>query len=232
MLNAVILRSLPCRTTRNLSLSQLLAKKNASPLGKKDRPRRLTPMRFAVTLLILGTLLASAPLSAQASSPAHAQPVGVPFTTIIVFGNQYDGGDELYDARITVLEIVGGPKAWDIIKRASASNAPPKPGFEYLLARVGFGFSARTSPHHYNYTLRQDQFTAMSAAGNEYVSPALAAKPSPPLSGTLRSGDSVEGWLAFEVPQSDRRPFMVFREDVGSVFHEGGSCYFKLYREK
>ena len=121
-------------------------------------------MRFAAVLVFVA-LLAPSPLAAQESSPAHAQPVGVSFTTIIVFGNQYDGGDELYDAHITVLEIVRGPKAWDIIKRDSASNPPPKPGFEYLLARVRFEFSARTSPHHYNYTLRQNQFTAMSSAG-------------------------------------------------------------------
>jgi hypothetical protein len=186
-------------------------------------------MRFATTVLIFVALLAPSALTAQESSPAHAQPVGVSFTTIIVFGNQYDGGDELYDAHITVLEIVRGPKAWDIIKRDSASNPPPKPGFEYLLARVRFEFSARTSPHHYNYMLRQNQFTAMSSAGYEYLSPALAAQPIPPLSGTLRSGDSVEGWLAFQVPQSDRKPIMVFREDVGSVFHEGGGSFFRLY---
>jgi hypothetical protein len=180
-------------------------------------------------ILALVALLAPSALSAQAFSPAHAQPVGLPFTAIIGFGNQYDGGDELYDARITVLEIVRGSKAWDILKRASASNAPPKPGFEFLLARVRFEFSARTSPHHYNYTLRQNQFTAMSAAGNEYKAPALTMQPAPALSGTLRSGESVEGWLAFQVPQTDRKPIMVFREDVGSVFHEGGGSFFQLY---
>lgn len=187
--------------------------------------------RSLVALSIFATLLVPPPLSAQASSVAHAQPVGVPLTTIIGFGDQYNGGDELYDARITVLEIVRGSKAWDILKRASASNAPPKSGFEYLLARVRFEFSARTSPHHYSYTLAQSQFTAISAAGTEYESPALAAQPDPPLSGTLRSGDSVEGWLAFLVPQSDRKPLMLFREDVGSIFHEGGGSFFQLYED-
>ena len=192
------------------------------------RLRFLTRMRLCA-ILALVALLAPSALSAQAFSPAHAQPVGLPFTAIIGFGNQYDGGDELYDARITVLEIVRGSKAWDTLKRASASNAPPKPGFEFLLARVRFEFSARTSPHHYNYTLRQNQFTAMSAAGNEYKAPALTMQPAPALSGTLRSGESVEGWLAFQVPQTDRKPIMVFREDVGSVFHEGGGSFFQLY---
>lgn len=52
-----------------------------------------------------------------------------------------------------------------------------------------------------------------------------AAPPNAPLSGTLRSRDSVEDWLAFQVPQSDRKPLMLFREDVGSVFHEGGGSF-------
>lgn len=193
--------------------------------------RLMTRMRSAMALAVLAVLLAPAPLAAQATSAAHAQPVGVPLTTIIGFGNQYDGGDELYDARITVLEILRGPKAWDVLRRAGASNAPAKLGSEYLLARVRFEFSARTSPHHYDYTLRPNQFTAMSAAGTEYESPVLAAPPNPPLSGTLHSGDSVEGWVAFQVPQSDRKPLMVFREDVGSVFHEGGGSFFQLYED-
>jgi len=176
-------------------------------------------------------LLAPAPLAAQVFSATHAQPVGAPLTTVIGFGNQYDGGDELYDARITVFEVVRGSKAWEILKRTSASNAPSKPGSEYLLARVRFEFSARTSPQHYSYTLLPNQFTAISAAGKEYDSPSLAAPPNPPLSGTLRSGDSVEGWLAFQVPLNERKPLMLFREDVGSVFHEGGGSFFQLYSQ-
>ena len=185
----------------------------------------------AIGAAICATLLIPSTLAAQASSAPHAQPLSVPLTTIIGFGDQYNGGDELYDARITVVEIVRGPKAWDVLLRASASNAPPKPGFEYLLARVRFEFSARTSPHHYSYTLLPNQFTAISAAGKERDSPALAVPLDPPLGGTLHAGDSAVGWLAFQVPQSDRKPLMLFRADVGSVIHEGGGSYFRLYEQ-
>jgi Domain of unknown function (DUF4352) len=186
-------------------------------------------MRLAISVSIWAVVLASTPLAGQISPAAHAQPVGTPLTTIIGFGDQYNGGDELYDARITVLEIVRGPKAWDALQRASASNAPPANGFEYLLARVRFEFSARTSPHHYSYTLAPKQFTAISAAGKEYDPAAVAAPPDPRLRGNLQPDSSVEGWLAFSVPQSDRKPLMLFRADVGSVIHEGGGSYFQLY---
>jgi hypothetical protein len=194
-----------------------------------DVARVVIRMRFAIALLGFGMLLARPPLAAQTSSAAHAQPLGAPLTAIIGFGDQYNGGDELYDARITVLEIVRGPKAWDVLQRAGGANQPPKPGFDYVLARIRFEFSARTSPQHYSYTLLPNQFTAMSSGGKEYDSPALAAPPNPPLGGTLRSGDSAEGWIVFRVPQSDRKPLMLFREDVGSVFHEGGGSFFQLY---
>ncbi len=174
-------------------------------------------------------MLVPATLAAQNSSLPVAQPVGTPLTTIIGFGDQYNGGDELYDVRITVLEVMRGAKAWDAVQRASASNAPPAKGFEYSLARVRFEFSARTSPHHYSYALAPSQFSALSATGKDYDPPSLAATPEPALRANLQPGDSAEGWLVFAVPQSDREPLMLFRADVGSVIHEGSGSYFQLY---
>ena len=174
-------------------------------------------------------LLFPAALAAQNTSLQPAQPVGTPLSTIIGFGDQYNGGDELYDARITVLEIVRGPKALDVVRRASRYNASPANGAEYLLARVRFEFSARTTPHHYSYALAPSQFSALSATGKDYDPPSIAAMPEPSLRANLQPGDSAEGWLVFAVPQSDRKPLMLFRADVGSVIHEGGGSYFQLY---
>jgi hypothetical protein len=166
---------------------------------------------------------------AGASPAAHAEPIGSPLSTIIIFGNQYEGGDELYDAKITVLEVVRGTRAWDAIRDASASNAPPKPGWEYLVARVRFEYTARTKPGQQTYAVNPSQFIATSASGMDYPPANLMAEPKPELNATLHSGDSVEGWVAVEIPQSDRRPLMTFQEDTGSVFHEGGGSVFQLY---
>ena len=163
---------------------------------------------------------------------SYATAVGTPLRTIIIFGDQYNGGDELYDATITVAEVVRGQKAWERLKNANASNKPPAPGFEYLLARVRFEFSARTSPEHYSYELDQAQFTAMSADGKPYASAVLAEPLKPPLRAMLRSSDSADGWVAFLVPRGDHTPLMLFREDVGNLSHEGNSSIFKLYDEK
>ncbi len=185
----------------------------------------------------LSLLVANArPLPAQTreSRPAssYAQPIGVALKTIIIFGDQYNGGDELYDVRITVAEVVRGQNAWQLVKDASVSNKPPGPGFEYLLARVRFEFSARTRPEHYSYALDPAQFTATSADDKIYAPAVLAGPLKPALHATLRSGDSAEGWVAFLVPRGDHTPLMLFREDVGSVIHEGNGSLFKLYDEK
>jgi hypothetical protein len=145
------------------------------------------------------------------------------------FGNQYEGGDELYDAKITVLEVVRGKKARDAIREASASNTPPRTGWEYLVARVRFEYTARTKPGQQTYAVNPGQFIATSASGTDYPPVNLAAEPKPELNATLHSGDSAEGWVAMEIPQGERRPLMVFQADTGSVFHEGGGSVFQLY---
>ncbi|HEV3483316.1 MAG TPA: DUF4352 domain-containing protein [Candidatus Acidoferrales bacterium] len=173
--------------------------------------------------------MAAANAIAANSFADQAQPLGRTLSTIIIFGDQYDGGDELYDAKITVVQVVRGEKAWEMLKAVSTSNPPPKASSEYLLARVRFEFSARTSPSHYNYTIDETQFTAMKADGTAYAVPSIAEQPMPDLQGTLKPGNSVEGWITFAVPRSDRQPLMLFRADVGSVIHEGGGSLFKLY---
>jgi hypothetical protein len=190
--------------------------------------------RFAVSILAaalaFGFMLpAQTPKSKPASS--YAASVGAPLRTIIVFGDQYNGGDELYDVKITVEEVVRGEKAWQTVRAAGDSNAAPGANLEYLLARVRFDFAARAQPHHYDYSLDPAQFSAMSADTQPYASAGLAAPVKPELRGTLRSGDSVEGWVAFLVPRGDHTPLMMFREDVGSVIHQGDASFFKLYRE-
>jgi hypothetical protein len=168
---------------------------------------------------------------APRSAKSYAQPVGVPLSTIIIFGDQYNGGDELYDVKITVAEVVRGEKALQIVKAAGDANVAPGAGMEYLLARVRFEFSARVRPEHYSYMLEPAQFSAISAATEPYTSASFAAPLKPELRSTLHSGDSAEGWVAFLVPRGDHTPLMLFHEDVGNLSHEGNGSIFKLYYE-
>ena len=196
-------------------------------VSRRTRTGRLAAV-FVVAILATISLAAANVIAAN-SFADQAQPLGRALSTIIIFGDQYDGGDELYDAKITVVQVVRGEKAWEMLKAISTSNPPPKAGFEYLLARVRFEFSARTSPSHYNYTIDETQFTAMKGDGTAYAAADIAEQPVPDLQGTLKPGDSLEGWITLAVPRADHQPLMLFRADVGSVIHEGGGSLFKLY---
>jgi hypothetical protein len=186
-----------------------------------------------MALTFVSAIAGPSPAQTRASRPAssYAQSIGVPLATIIVFGDQYNGGDELYDVKITVAEVVRGEKAWQMVKSAGDANMPLSPGMEYLLARVKFEFAARVRPEHYSYTLDPSQFSAMSAATTPYAAAALATAVKPELRATLRTGESAQGWVAFLVPRGDHTPLMMFREDVGSVIHQGDASFFKLYNE-
>jgi hypothetical protein len=192
-------------------------------------PRKAHTVLLILTLAMAVDSVAHAQKGRPASS--YAQAVGVPLNVIVVFGDQYNGGDELYNVKITVAELVRGEKAWQMVKAAGAGNMPPVSGLEYLLARVRFEFSARAQPHHYDYTLDPAQFSAMSATTAPHAPADLAAPVKPELRGLIHSGESAEGWVAFLIPRGDHTPLMVFREDVGSVIHQGDASIFKLYDE-
>ncbi len=195
--------------------------------------RRDARMKDKCTIhIIVAALLAGAIvlpwLPLRAVFAEDAQSVGVPLSTTISFGDEYTNAVELYDAKITVLEIIRGSKAWDLIRKAAASNPKPKPGFEYLLVRIRFEFSARSTPGDKTYALAESQFSAMSAAGIEYAAPSVS-KLEPKLNGALRSGGSLEGWIALSVAEEDKKPILIFTEDVQTILRSGSGVRFRLY---
>ena len=178
-----------------------------------------------VTLILIITGRANA---AQAgSSPLSPAPIGTTLAGIIECGGGYTS-HELYDMKITLLEVVRGEEAWKRIKEASASNKPGTAGSEYVLARVKFEYFARGSPGLCTHQLSPEQFTAFSADGNDYKIVSVVL-PKPEMRGTLRSGQSLEGWVAFLVPQQDKKPIMNYSADVGGAVLHGGGKWFQLY---
>ena len=184
--------------------------------------------------------LASAPagsLSGQTREPrpasSYATAVGTPLRTIIVFGDQYNGGDELYDAKITVAEIVRGEEAWQMVKAASASKNTSPPGpwnicslacvLNFLPGPVRSITATRSTRRNSPRCRRTVNHTPRP------FSPRRSSRRCMP---RFAPGDSAEGWVAFLVPRGDHTPLMLFREDVGSVIHEGNGSIFKLYDEK
>ncbi|UCG65637.1 MAG: hypothetical protein JSW12_00840 [Deltaproteobacteria bacterium] len=129
------------------------------------------------------------------------------------------GVDELYEVKITILEVLRGTEAWAHIQAISSSNKPPKDSFEYLLARIRFGYYAKGSPGNKAYTLKQGDFKVFSKNDQAYKAPSVLP-PKPELIGRVfRSGESYEGWVPFVVAKDDDQPLLFF----------SGGIWFQLF---
>ena len=176
-----------------------------------------TAAAFVVAFL---TALFTGSLAAQ-TSPEASTPLGVTAQTSINIGEGYATGVESVRAAITVLEIVRGEKAWEMIRGASASNRPPDSGMQYLCARIRFEFGEKGSSSERSYGIREEQFASVSENGKQYERPNILL-PKPQLNGRLYPGESLEGWIALLVNSEDRKPLMTFGNNYSRV-------WFKLF---
>jgi hypothetical protein len=145
----------------------------------------------------------------------------VPHKTEIAIGEGYVTSTESFEARLTVLEVARGEKAWDLVKTASPSNRPPEPGMEYICVRIRFEFGAKGDTGDLSYGVRDEQFASLSDGGRQYERPSVV-RPKPELSGRLYPGDSLEGWIVLLVSAEDKRPLMTFGNNYYRI-------WFKLY---
>lgn len=184
-------------------------------------------MKYTVLGVFCGliTLAAHTAVQAAGGSPSDAAAPGTVVAGIIECGDGYTS-HELYDVKLTVLELVRGAAAW---RRISGMAPAPGPDREYVIARIRFEYYARGKPGDCEHTIKPGQFTALSSMGSAYGAPALAA-PEPGLSGVLRSEQTREGWIAVQVAKDDARPLLTFSvDDTGAVQH-GGKLWFKLFQ--
>jgi hypothetical protein len=172
---------------------------------------------------LLSFLVCTGVIRAQSPPSIDATPIGVTRTTKVVVGEGYVTGTESFGARITVLEVARGGKAWELVTAASPSNKPPESGFEYIVARIRFEFGEKEATgDQKTYGVRDEQFASASETGRQYESPSIV-QPKPALSGRLYPGDSLEGWVAFLVGIDDKKPLMSFGNNYYRV-------WFQLYQ--
>ena len=181
-------------------------------------------------LLLIAVILAIPAAGAQAregSSPFDPAPTGARLSGIVECGRGYTT-HELYNMNITLQEVIRGENAWKRLRKVSNANKPADEGFEYVLARVKFEYSARGKPGLCIHKLTPKQFIACSSEGDEYPNADIGL-PEPELKGDLRSGDTLEGWIALLVPESDKTPLLYYSADSGKAVMHGGNIWFKLY---
>jgi hypothetical protein len=186
----------------------------------------LRTVTTALIIAILASLFPMAYAQNAGSSPGSPAPAGTTVSGIIECGEGYTS-HELYDVKITLLEVIRGEEAWKRIRSANSANKPADPGTEYLLARVKFEYFARGTPGLCVHPLSLEEFTAYSASGEDYKA-ASVVPPKPELRKGLKSGESFEGWLVFAVPKDDRAPLMCYAAASGGAVEHGGGKWFSL----
>jgi hypothetical protein len=162
----------------------------------------------------------------EGSSPSNPALPGTTVPGIIECGEGYTS-HELYDMKITLLEVLRGEEAWKLIQEADSSNKPALAGTEYVLVRIRFEYYARGTPGLCVHPLIPDHFTAYSANGEGYETVSVVT-PKPELRKELKSGDSFEGWIAFAVAKKDKAPLMYYSVDTGGAVQHGGGKWFLL----
>jgi hypothetical protein len=194
---------------------------------------------------------AAAKSSQTGNSPGSAVPIGAMVKTTVERGHAYMV-PRLYNVEITLEEVVRGKKAQDSAKKLVKPEQPLKDNYDYLLARLKFGYFERgriapagstgAADKQYvsfgggsvdvTYTLSEGQFLAVSANGEtEYEIPHLTKQPEPNLIGwEFHPGESRQGWILFQAPVIEKKPLLIFkREHVEGMYGIWGYVWFKLY---
>ena len=184
-----------------------------------------TRVQFLLAVLLFAAALPMAS-DQTGSGPSNPAPAGTTVGGIIECGEGYTS-HELYDMKITLLEVVRGEKAWKRVQEAGNSNKPAEPGTEYLLARIRYEFFARGTPGTCIHQLLPDEFAAYNKNGEDYGAASIA-RPKPELRKNLKSGESFEGWVAFSVDKEDSAPLMLYSADTGGAVEHGGGKWFLL----
>jgi len=182
---------------------------------------------FTLILVVTAAAVSLRPALAQDNSSTNPADIGSRVRSMIELGSVYSN---IYDIAITVLETVRGEEAMKRLKAASTDNGAPPEGFEYLLARVKFELKGRAVSDTIPFDLGKDplQWVALTGDLMEYTG-VTVTPPDPALVGRVQPGGSMEGWIAFAVNRSDKKPVMVFDPDTGGATGRGRTLFFKLY---
>lgn len=126
-----------------------------------------------------------------------------------------------YSGSVSVMQVVRGEQAWQMIQEANMFNEEPKSGYEYLLVKAKVAITKNAKPDA-AVDLWGGDFTLISTTGTAYDYP-LVVTPDPSLDASIYVGSSNEGWVAFEVKKTDESPLVVFERKYDGT----GGVWFK-----
>lgn len=126
-----------------------------------------------------------------------------------------------YTADITITESYSGSRAWSKIEEANMFNDEAPSGKEYILVKVKA--TVRDVKDDKAVDFSQYSFTPFSGTNTEYEQ-AFVVEPEPAFSGSVYSGGTLEGYIAFLVDESDSNPKIVFEKEYDGT----GGIWFSI----
>jgi hypothetical protein len=186
--------------------------------------------KIFIVFVLFFLLVAPESAHAQYNSSKNPSPIGTPVKSMIELGSVYSN---IYDITVTVLETVRGNDAMALLKKADSNIKKPSKGHEYLLAKVRFEMKARAVSDKLTINIGDSplQWVALTSELTEYPGITVTV-PAPILKGTVKPGDTLEGWVAFAVDKKDKGPVLVFDPDTGGATGRGNTLFFKLSKDK
>ena len=109
---------------------------------------------------------------------------------------------------IQVLEVLRGESAWEILRETSRFNDPAPNRLEYVLARVHVACTYTDDDEH-TIGPRDVRLTGSWLARYNTAS---IVHPEPKLEAALRTGEAIEGWVAYLVGEDESDLMLVFDE--------------------
>ncbi|MCB8967212.1 MAG: hypothetical protein H6660_09995 [Ardenticatenaceae bacterium] len=111
------------------------------------------------------------------------------------------------DWQITLVDLVRGEAAWQILYETNKFNDPPADGYEYLLAQLRVRYiGLEEGP----VAMNRYYFHVVGDDGTVYELPSIV-HPKPELWFNLFPGGEVTGWMAMQVRPTDQQPLLHFQ---------------------
>jgi hypothetical protein len=111
------------------------------------------------------------------------------------------------DWEITIVDVLRGEVAFQMIQEANQFNDPPADGMEYLLVKVHVKYIGVTDSAQ---TMDSSSFKSTGSASTVYDVPSVV-KPEPSLDVALYPGGEYDGWVALTVATDETDVILVFQ---------------------
>ena len=116
--------------------------------------------------------------------------------------------DNTYE--VSILDVIRGDKANNLVKSANQFNEEPASGYEYLLVKVKVAYTEGKDPVDISY--RDFKVYADGAETTQPFSTVYSNEFIKLDTGNIMPGGNKEGWVSFTVPQ-DKKAVIAFQHD-------------------